>query len=49
MSGHDDHEPASTDMGEHVRTWRLFTSIIKWNIIGAAVIMLGLLLFRTHA
>ena len=50
MAEHDDHQTSgSTDFGEHLRTWRLFTSMIKWNLIGAAIVMLLLLLFRTHA
>lgn len=47
----DEHEetPATTDMGEHLRTWRLFISVVKWNLIGAGVLMLFLLMFRTHS
>jgi hypothetical protein len=50
MAEHGDHhEPSgSADLGEHVRTWKLFTAMIKWNLIGAAIIMLGLLIFRTN-
>jgi hypothetical protein len=48
MADHDDQHTRSMDMGEHLRTWRLFTSMIKWNLIGAAILMLGLLLFRTN-
>jgi hypothetical protein len=46
----DEHEetPAATDMGEHLRTWRLFISMVKWNLIAAGVLMLFLLMFRTH-
>jgi hypothetical protein len=36
-------------MGEHLRTWRLFLSVVKWNLIGAGVLLLFLLMFRTHA
>jgi hypothetical protein len=47
---HDQHEPStSMDLGEHVRTWKNFTAMIKWNLIGAAIIMLLLLLFRTNS
>ncbi len=49
MAEHDDQHDRSpsSDMGEHIRTWRNFTSMIKWNLVGAAIIMLLLLLFRT--
>jgi len=52
MAGHDEHEQASgssMDMGEHARTWRHFTAMIKWNLVGAAIIMLLLLIFRTNS
>jgi len=39
----------SADMGEHLRTWRLFLRVIKWNLFGAALLLLLLLAFRTHA
>jgi hypothetical protein len=48
MAEHGDHHETSPDLGEHLRTWRLFTSVIKWNLIGAAIVMLFLLLFRTN-
>jgi Bacterial aa3 type cytochrome c oxidase subunit IV len=40
---------ASADMGEHLRTWRMFISMIKWNLLGAAALLLLLLAFRTHS
>ena len=51
MAEHGDHaeQSRSMDMGEHVRTWRHFTAMIKWNLVGAAIIMLLLLLFRTNS
>ena len=49
MAEHGDQHEASTDMGEHIRTWRGFTRMIKWNLIGAAIVMLLLLAFRTHS
>jgi len=45
---HDDLSNA-TDIGEHVRTWKSFTALIKWNLVAAAILMLLLLIFRTHA
>ena len=46
MAEHGDHR--ETDLGEQLRTWRLFTSVIKWNLVAAAIVMLFLLLFRTN-
>jgi hypothetical protein len=40
--------PVTLDMGEHLRTWRLFVSLLKWHGAGIGLILLGLLLFRTH-
>ena len=50
MDGHGEHEQASSsmDIGEHTRTWRHFTAMIKWNLVAAAIIMLLLLIFRTN-
>ncbi len=46
----DEHEnpPAAMDMGEHLRTWRQFLSLVKWTLIAAAVLMILLLMFRAH-
>jgi len=51
MSEHDDQQDpsGSMDMGEHLRTWKMFTAMIKWNIVAAAILMLYLLLFHTNA
>jgi hypothetical protein len=48
MAEHGDHREMPLDLGEHLRTWRLFTSVIKWNLVAAAIVMLLLLLFRTN-
>ncbi len=39
--------PVTLEMGEHLRTWRLFVSLLKWNVAALALLLLGLLLFRT--
>ena len=49
----DEHEEsgetsAQVDMGERRRTWRLFVSLIQWNVVGAVILLLALLMFRTH-
>ena len=36
------------DMGERLRTWRRFVSLIQWHLVAGAVLLLILLLFRTH-
>ena len=41
-------QPAQPDMGEHHRTWRLFVSLIQWMVVAAVVLLLFLLMFRTH-
>ncbi len=40
---------ATADLSEHLRTWRSFLSVIKWNILGAVILLLALLIFRTNA
>lgn len=49
MAEHGDQRETSgsTDLGEHIRTWKNFTSMLKWNLLAAAILMLLLLLFRT--
>jgi hypothetical protein len=37
------------DMGEHLRTWRLFVAFFKWHLVAAAILLLILLAFRTNA
>ena len=36
------------DIGEHLRTWKLFTRLIKWSLIGIGLVMAWLAVFRTH-
>jgi len=40
--------PPSMDMGEHLRTWRFFVAMLKWHVAALGLLLLGLLLFRTH-
>ena len=37
-----------TDMAEHLRTWHGFLAFMKWQVIGAIVILALLAIFRTH-
>lgn len=50
MAAHTDQQQDSdhTDMAEHLRTWHGFISFMKWQAIGAAVILALLAIFRTH-
>jgi len=43
-----EERPATQDMSEHLRTWRLFVSLVKWHAAGLAVLLLGLLLLHMH-
>jgi len=45
---HNDEQTGTMDIGEHLRTWKLFTGLVKWSMAGIALLMLGLLIFRTH-
>jgi hypothetical protein len=50
MAGNHEHEPNSgtMDMTEHLRTWNGFLSFMKWQVIGAAAVLIFLAIFRTH-
>ncbi len=42
-------EPATmADIGEHVRTWRMFLAKLRWALVTAVILLLLLLVFRTH-
>ena len=50
MAAQADHGPEAghSDMAEHLRTWHGFLSFMKWQAIGAALILILLAIFRTH-
>jgi hypothetical protein len=49
MAAQDQHSAGGAmDIKEHVRTWNLFLSLIKWSMGGIGLIMIGLAIFRTH-
>ena len=50
MAAQTGHEPDSgtTDMTEHLKTWHGFLSFMKWQAIGAIVLLVLLAIFRTH-
>lgn len=50
MEHQSQHAPESdhTDMSEHIRTWHGFLKFMKWQVIGAVVLLVLLAIFRTH-
>ncbi|MBV8798977.1 MAG: aa3-type cytochrome c oxidase subunit IV [Alphaproteobacteria bacterium] len=48
MAEHAGQEPSPDFMKEHLRTWIGFLKLIKWLIIGSIVLLLVLLIWRTH-
>jgi hypothetical protein len=46
--GNTSDQHSSMDIGEHVRTWKAFTGLIKWSMSLIGLVMLFLLIFRTH-
>ncbi|GAA0525305.1 hypothetical protein FHS83_001920 [Rhizomicrobium palustre] len=49
MAEDEDETRATMEMGEQLRTWRLFLSLAKWHILGLGLLLLLLLAFRTHS
>lgn len=41
-------EQGHTDMAEHLKTWHGFLTFMKWQVIGAVVLLIILAIFRTH-
>lgn len=50
MAAHGDShgERGSMDISQHVKAWAGFTVFVKWSIIGIALVMILLAIFRTH-
>jgi hypothetical protein len=50
MTGNTEHgsDHGSMDISEHVRTWNGFLTLMKWLVIGSAVVLIFLAIFRTH-
>jgi hypothetical protein len=46
--GNTGDRAGTMDIGEHLRTWRLFTRLIKWSLIGIGLVMAYLAIFHTH-
>jgi hypothetical protein len=47
MADAHDTEPISADMdyAQHEATWQVFGNLVKWGIIGCAVLVLALYIF----
>lgn len=50
MEHESKHAPESghMDMSEHLRTWHGFLKFMKWQVIGAVVLLILLAIFRTN-
>ena len=50
MAGNTEHstDSGSTDMAEHIRTWKGFIRFMTWQVAGAVVLLIFLAIFRTH-
>ena len=47
-NGEHGSDTGSMDMREHLRTWHGFLAFMKWQVIGAAIVLFLLAIFRTH-
>ena len=43
-----DTDQGTMDISDHVKTWNGFLSLVKWVIIGNAILFILLAIFRTH-
>lgn len=48
MAGDHGYEPGAMDIREHKKTWGLFTKLVTWSLILIGLLMLFLMIFRTH-
>lgn len=48
MADHTGQNDGSEFMKEHLRTWHGFLKLVKWMIIGAVVLLVILLIWRTN-
>jgi hypothetical protein len=50
MAGNTEHtaDTGSTDMAEHIRTWKGFVRFAYWSVAFVAAILVFLAIFRTH-
>lgn len=48
MTGGHGDGAESMDISQHQRTWVGFVKFIEWSVIGIAIVMFLLMLFRTH-
>ena len=48
MAGDDGHKSGSMDISQHRKNWSGFVKLVEWSLGGIAVLMVFLLIFRTH-
>jgi hypothetical protein len=48
MADHTGQEPSPEFMKEHLHTWHGFLKLIKWMIIASVLLLIVLLIWRTH-
>jgi Bacterial aa3 type cytochrome c oxidase subunit IV len=41
-------DAGTTDIRDHVRTWKGFMTLVKWVVAGNVVLLVLLAIFRTH-
>ncbi|HEX3652030.1 MAG TPA: aa3-type cytochrome c oxidase subunit IV [Rhizomicrobium sp.] len=48
MADYTGQNESSEFMKDHVRTWHGFLKLIKWLVIGSIILLIVLLIWRTH-
>lgn len=49
VSEHVLSEHGHMDISEHMKTWKRFTSLVKWGIAANVGLLVFLAIFRTHS
>jgi|WetSurMetagenome_2_1015567.scaffolds.fasta_scaffold708295_1 hypothetical protein len=47
-TGETDEVSVTADIGERLRTWRMFIAHLRWFAVATAALLIALLIFRTH-
>lgn len=50
QDAHDSHADGrgQMDIREQLKTWNMFSELVKWGIIGNVALLVFLAIFRTH-
>jgi len=48
MAGDHGHKSGSMDLSEHRKNWNGFVKLVEWSLGAIALLMVILLIFRTH-